>query len=150
MNNYFPSTTSHGTLLGLRITCFFFAIAAVIVCRIGNPNYIAIGLTGGSSLWSLIHLILLQLRKAPHAGFLVALDLFAAVTNIVFGVLVIVGTACITSGSATILYSSALVIASSALQVVAGVAHSISFVFACRDVHVRRRAPSYDFAGREK
>jgi hypothetical protein len=44
MSSYFPSTTSHGTLLGLRITCFALAIAAVIVCYLGDTDYVAIGL----------------------------------------------------------------------------------------------------------
>jgi hypothetical protein len=75
---------------------------------------------GAAALWSLIHLVLLQIRKPPHPGFLVALDLIAAGINIVFGVLALVGIAYLASSSDNILYSAALAIAGSAIQVVAG------------------------------
>lgn len=49
MSSYFPSTTSHGTLFGLRIICLILSAATIIVCSIGLFNYVGIALVRESA-----------------------------------------------------------------------------------------------------
>jgi hypothetical protein len=66
-------------------------------------------------------MVFLQIRKPPHPGVLVALDLIAAGTNIALGIIPLVAITTYTSSySDEAFFSEALSIAGSSLQVITG------------------------------
>ncbi|OJI96699.1 hypothetical protein ASPVEDRAFT_78457 [Aspergillus versicolor CBS 583.65] len=114
------------------------AIATVgIICIAVGSNYPASGMIyyitlGVAVIWSTLISFLTHNDRLFHPGFLIAMDFMLAVVHYVFGIV-----NALSADTAGYLHTDAI---RATFLLITAVIHTVFFVLACRDTHVRRRS----------